>query len=74
ERARWADYQEAYRIALERCSTDAAPWYAIPADRKWYRNWAIGRLLLETVRDLDPQYPQPPMDIPALRKALAPPN
>ncbi|HEY6745468.1 MAG TPA: PPK2 family polyphosphate kinase, partial [Mycobacteriales bacterium] len=46
ERARWADYQEAYRIALERCSTDAAPWYAIPADRKWYRNWAIGRLLL----------------------------
>ncbi|HST63737.1 MAG TPA: PPK2 family polyphosphate kinase [Mycobacteriales bacterium] len=74
ERARWADYQEAYRIALERCSTDAAPWYAVPADRKWYRNWAIGRLLLETVRDLDPQYPQPALDIPALRKALKPPN
>jgi PPK2 family polyphosphate:nucleotide phosphotransferase len=74
ERARWADYQEAYRIALERCSTDAAPWYAVPADRKWYRNWAIGRLLLETVRDLDPQYPQPALDVPALKKALAPPN
>jgi PPK2 family polyphosphate:nucleotide phosphotransferase len=74
ERARWADYQEAYRIALERCSTDAAPWYAVPADRKWYRNWAIGRLLLETVRDLDPHYPQPALDVPALKKALAPPN
>ena len=74
ERARWADYQEAYRIALERCSTDAAPWYAVPADRKWYRNWAVGRLLLETVRDLDPQYPQPALDIKALKKALAPPN
>ncbi len=74
ERARWAEYQEAYRIALERCSTDAAPWYAVPADRKWYRNWAIGRLLLETARDLDPQYPQPALDVPALQKALAPPN
>jgi PPK2 family polyphosphate:nucleotide phosphotransferase len=74
ERARWAEYQEAYRIALERCSTDAAPWYAVPADRKWYRNWAVGRLLLETVRDLDPHYPQPALDVPALTKALAPPN
>jgi PPK2 family polyphosphate:nucleotide phosphotransferase len=74
ERARWAQYQEAYRIALERCSTEAAPWYAVPADRKWYRNWAVGRLLLETVRDLDPRYPQLDLDVPALTKALAPPN
>ena len=74
ERARWADYQEAYRIALERTSTDAAPWYAVPADRKWYRNWAIGRLLLETLRELDPKYPTPDLDVPALKKALQPPN
>ncbi len=74
ERKRWADYQEAYRIALERCSTPSAPWYAVPADRKWYRNWAIGRLLLETVRELDPQFPQPDLDVDALTKALAPPN
>jgi PPK2 family polyphosphate:nucleotide phosphotransferase len=74
ERARWTEYQEAYRIALERCSTDAAPWYAVPADRKWYRNWAVGRLLLETVRDLDPRYPQPDLDVPALTRALAAPN
>jgi PPK2 family polyphosphate:nucleotide phosphotransferase len=74
ERAGWADYQEAYRIALERCATPEAPWYAVPADRKWYRNWAVGRLLLETVRDLDPKYPRPDLDVPALTKALAPPN
>jgi PPK2 family polyphosphate:nucleotide phosphotransferase len=74
ERKRWADYQDAYRIALERCSTDAAPWYAVPADRKWYRNWAIGRLLLETARDLDPQLPRPDLDVKAITKALAPPN
>jgi len=74
ERKRWADYQEAYRIALERCSTDAAPWYAVPADRKWYRNWAVGRLLLETLRDLDPRYPRPELDVPRLTAALAAPN
>lgn len=74
ERARWADYQEAYTLALQRCSTDAAPWYAVPADRKWYRNWAVGQLLFETLRDLDPQYPRPDLDIPALTAALQPPN
>jgi PPK2 family polyphosphate:nucleotide phosphotransferase len=74
ERARWADYQEAYRVALERCSTPAAPWYAVPADRKWYRNWAVGRLLAETLDDLDPQYPKPHLDVDRLRTALAAPN
>jgi polyphosphate kinase 2 (PPK2 family) len=74
ERQRWADYQEAYRIALERCSTPQAPWYAVPADRKWYRNWAVGRLLLETVREVDPRLPQPDLDVETLTRALAPPN
>ena len=74
ERQRWAEYQEAYRIALERCSTPQAPWYAVPADRKWYRNWAIGRLLLETLREIDPQFPRPDLDVESLTKALAPPN
>ena len=74
ERARWADYQEAYRIALERCSTDAAPWYAVPADRKRYRNWAVGQLLLETLEELDPRYPRPDLDVPALTEALRPPH
>ena len=74
ERARWADYQEAYRIALERCSVPEAPWYVVPSDRKWYRNWAIGTLLRETRTELDPTYPAPDLDVEALRKRLAPPN
>ena len=46
-------------IALERCSTDAAPWHVVPADRKWYRNWASRPLLLEALRALDPSGRRP---------------
>ncbi|GAB3299555.1 polyphosphate kinase 2 family protein [Epidermidibacterium keratini] len=74
ERQRWDDYQAAYFEALTRCNTDAAPWYAIPSDRKWYRNWAIGQILLETLMELDPQYPKMDLDVPALKARLAPPN
>jgi PPK2 family polyphosphate:nucleotide phosphotransferase len=71
ERGRWDDYQAAYQDALARCDTDVAPWYVIPADRKWYRNWAIQQLLLETLRELDPQYPKrEDLDVPALKKQL----
>lgn len=57
ERKRWDDYQEAYQVALTRCSTDYAPWYVIPADRKWHRDWLLTRLVLETLREMDPQFP-----------------
>jgi PPK2 family polyphosphate:nucleotide phosphotransferase len=57
ERARWDDYMAAFEEALTRTSTAAAPWYVIPADRKWYRNWAVSRILVETLEDMDPQYP-----------------
>jgi PPK2 family polyphosphate:nucleotide phosphotransferase len=70
ERALWPRYEEAYEIALARCSTVAAPWYVVPADRKWYRNWAVGQLVLETLRELDPQYPVPDLDVAALRARL----
>ncbi len=71
ERRLWPAYQEAYDAALERCSTAAAPWYVLPADRKWYRNWAVSRLLVETLEDLDPRWPVPEdLDLPALRSAL----
>jgi PPK2 family polyphosphate:nucleotide phosphotransferase len=70
ERQRWPDYQRAYDLALERCSTEHAPWYVVPADHKWYRNWAVGRLLLETLRELDPQYPQPDLDVEELERGL----
>jgi PPK2 family polyphosphate:nucleotide phosphotransferase len=63
ERARWKDYVEAYEIALGRCSTDAAPWYVVPSDRKWYRNWAITALLCEQLTALNPQYPKADFDI-----------
>ncbi|MER5254439.1 MULTISPECIES: PPK2 family polyphosphate kinase [unclassified Streptomyces] len=70
ERALWPAYQEAYEIALERCSTAHAPWYLIPADRKWYRNWAISSLLLEHLKMLDPRYPKAGFDVDLARKQL----
>jgi PPK2 family polyphosphate:nucleotide phosphotransferase len=71
ERELWDDYAAAYQDALARCDSDAAPWYVVPADRKWYRNWAVQQLLLETLRDLDPQYPaREDLDVPALEKQL----
>ncbi|MGW6022542.1 PPK2 family polyphosphate kinase [Streptomyces sp. NPDC055099] len=70
DRALWPAYQEAYEIALERCSTADAPWYLIPADRKWYRNWAISGLLLEHLTALDPRYPKADFDVAEARKQL----
>ena len=70
ERARWADYRAAYEIALERNNTEAAPWHVIPADKKWYRNLAIGHLLLETLRRLDPQWPAADFDVEAEKQRL----
>lgn len=70
DRALWPAFQEAYAIALERCSTPHAPWYVIPGDRKWYRNWAVGRLLLEHLRALEPRYPKPDFDVAECRRRL----
>ena len=70
ERRFWADYQRAYADALERCSTDTAPWYVVPADRKWYRDWAVAGLVHETLRDLDPQYPRRRFDADAWKQRL----
>lgn len=67
ERAFWDDYQTAYTDALVRCSTETTPWYVVPADRRWYRNWAVGRLLLEALEDLAPQYPPADYDVTAER-------
>ncbi|MFD9354098.1 PPK2 family polyphosphate kinase [Streptomyces sp. NPDC060031] len=70
ERAAWPAYQEAYELALERCSTEVAPWYVVPADRKWYRNWAISKLLLEHLEVVDPQYPKGDFDVDECRARL----
>ena len=63
ERARWPAYQEAYAAILERCNTAYAPWFVIPSDRKWYRNWAAAQLLLEHLRALDLQWPVADFDV-----------
>jgi PPK2 family polyphosphate:nucleotide phosphotransferase len=52
EREHWDAYQEAYEDALSKCSTEAAPWYIVPADRKWHRNLAISETLVHTLRPL----------------------
>jgi PPK2 family polyphosphate:nucleotide phosphotransferase len=63
ERTRWPAYMEAYRAVLERCATERAPWYVIPSDRKWYRNWAVAQLLLEHLRALDLRWPVAEFDV-----------
>jgi polyphosphate kinase 2 (PPK2 family) len=70
DRALWPAYQRGYESVLERTDTDAAPWYVVPSDRKWYRNWAVGRLLLETLADLDPRLPGPSYDVAEQRDRL----
>lgn len=70
ERSMWPAYQQAYELALERCSTDAAPWYVVPSDRKWYRNWAISKLLLEHLEGIAPQYPKGDFDVEECRIRL----
>lgn len=59
ERALWDQYIEAFEECLERTSTAAAPWYLIPANRKWFRNLAVSRIVEETLERLDPRYPPP---------------
>lgn len=59
ERKLWDDYQEAFEAMLEKTSTDWAPWYVIPANRKWYRNLLISQIIVDTLEGLDMEYPEP---------------
>ncbi len=70
ERAHWADYMQAYQVALEKCSTDAAPWFVVPADRKWYSRLAVTNLLLEHLEAMDPKWPAADFDVEAERTRL----
>jgi PPK2 family polyphosphate:nucleotide phosphotransferase len=70
ERALWPEYRKAYEVALERTNTETAPWHIVPSDKKWARNLAIGRLLLETLQGLDPQWPEADFDIDAEKLRL----
>jgi PPK2 family polyphosphate:nucleotide phosphotransferase len=61
-RERWDDFREAYEDALSKCSTRAAPWHVVPADRKWYRNLAVARALVDVLEEMDPKFPKPSFD------------
>jgi PPK2 family polyphosphate:nucleotide phosphotransferase len=70
ERRYWDDYQKAYAAAIGRCSTASAPWYVIPANRKWYRNWAVTQILIEEMEAMKSDYPNPRLDVQALKQHL----
>lgn len=70
ERALWDDYQAAYEDALSRTSSEHAPWYVIPADHKWYRDWAISTLVLGALEDMAPRIPEPSLDLARLEARL----
>ena len=71
ERKLWPAYREAYEIALERTHTDVAPWHVVPSDKKWFRNLAVGRLLLDTLHGLDLAWPPADFDVEAEKERLA---
>lgn len=69
-RARWADYQAAYAEALARCSTSRSPWFVVPANRKWYRDWAVANLLRESFEGMRLTYPAASFDVERERRRL----
>lgn len=62
ERKRWKDYMEAYEDAINATATDDAPWYVIPADKKWFTRIAISSVIVETLKDLKLKYPVLPAE------------
>ena len=59
ERKFWDDYMDAYEDTLTKCSTEDAPWYIIPSNKKWYRNLVIGQAIVDKLKSLDMKYPEP---------------
>ncbi|NMC16568.1 MAG: polyphosphate kinase 2 family protein [Chloroflexi bacterium] len=70
ERARWDDYMKAYEDMLNQTSTAWAPWYIIPSNKKWYRNWLISKIVIKTLKNLDMRYPAPVENIEDYHKRL----
>ena len=67
ERKYWDDYLEAYTEMLRKCSTEAAPWYVIPANHKWFRNLAVSQILVDVLEGMDLKYPKPAADLSAIK-------
>jgi PPK2 family polyphosphate:nucleotide phosphotransferase len=67
ERKHWDSYMKAFEIAINRCSTPWAPWYVVPANRNWYRNAIVSRIIRSAMEDMNPQYPAYSFDPSAIR-------
>ncbi len=63
EREYWDQYIEAYEEMLRKCSTKDAPWYVIPANKKWFRNLAVSEIMLHTLESMDLKFPKPAADL-----------
>ncbi len=71
ERALWTSYMAAYEIALQRTTTDTAPWHVVPANHKWYARLAVQQLLLDALRGLKQEWPKADYDVEVEKKRLA---
>lgn len=71
ERKLWPAYQEAYQLVLDRTSTDHAPWYVVPCNKKWYSRLAVTELLIEALKDMNLSWPPPDFDVEAEKRRLA---
>ncbi|MCS4594553.1 polyphosphate kinase 2 family protein [Brevibacterium sediminis] len=71
ERLLWPDYMDAYQVVFDRTSTEATPWFVVPANRKWYARLAVQRLLLDVLKDIDPRWPDADFDVEVEKKRLA---
>ena len=70
ERQLWKKYMQAYEDVLSRTSTDYAPWYIVPGNRKWYRDWVVTTTIIDALKDLDMKYPTPGFDVDATLKDI----
>ncbi len=68
ERAYWDEYTAAFEDALEKCSTKHAPWFVIPSNHKWFRNLAIAQIVVDTLKDMNMQFPEPAVDMQEIRR------
>lgn len=67
ERKHWGKYVKAHEVMMEKCNKPWAPWYVIPANRKWYRNWVVANIITNTLEDMNPQMPEATIDIEKFR-------
>ena len=71
DRLLWPQFQDAYQVAIERTTTERAPWYVIPADRKWYARIAVQSLLIDALTAVDPQWPVADFDVKKEKRRVA---